>query len=139
MSLEAYAGLLFAGIMVFSVFFIVTGGRRADLERQRRFSDRTELPLEVFIADCQGSQPLDAELVRQFLREIAESIGIPTGKLRATDRIDVELAPPKGWEIDDSIWPVLDEWEAHGRKRHGRKPEKQLTDLGEIVRWACTR
>ena len=130
---------LFAVVRTVAVLVMVFGGRRADEERRKRFSGRSEITLEEFTSTCTEDKPLDHQLVSEFLQDMALAVGIPVGKLRPTDRFSGDLAPPKGWEIDDSIDPIIIRWMARGKKIHGAKPSKQLRDLNEFVCWACTR
>jgi len=65
--------------------------------------------------------------VLPLLRELAETLEVPYGKLRPTDRFDVELAPAKGFEYDDpvAVVPVLIE-------RRFKKSGLPVPDLSAI-------
>ena len=95
-------------ILVLVVFIAITAawlyraGRAADAKRAALFSDREELKLAEWEQRFAQGKNLDLVRLRKSLRDLAVTLDIPAGKLRPTDRFDVELAPTKGWEADDA-------------------------------------
>ena len=69
---------------------------------QARFHDRPEISPTDQIRSISGCDRLDAEHALIIWEIIADSLQIHAGKLRLSDRFDVELAPPKGWEFDSA-------------------------------------
>lgn len=76
-------------------------GKRADDFRKARFSARDDISFDDFVGRYYKGEPLDHLRLRQALDEVARVIDVSPGRLRPTDRFDVELAPEKGWELDD--------------------------------------
>jgi hypothetical protein len=117
--------------------WVVWGGRRADRRRATRFVGRAEIPLAEFVAACRAPAPLDESLVRQLLHELAGVVGATPGQLRPTDRFDGELAPEKGWEIDDGIYLVYDTWAKKAQRARTWDAKQPLLTLGDLVVRAC--
>ena len=109
--MQWFIGGVFVVVMLMAGFWIWYGGRRADAVRCRRFAEREEILFEEFINAVGEQERLDRDLVMELLHDLSEEIGVSPGKLRVEDRFDVELAPQKGWERDDGIYVVLDEWD----------------------------
>jgi hypothetical protein len=68
---------------------------------------------------------------------VAQSLRLPPGKLRPTDRFDEELAAPKGWEFDDEILDV--QWAAERRlKRSGTQADlSRIKSVGDYIEFFC--
>jgi cbb3-type cytochrome oxidase subunit 3 len=82
-------------------WFFYRGGAKADAERSRRIADRPELSSEEFVAHFYGAGDVDPKRLLAALHDVARLLDLPPGKLRPSDRFDRELAPAKGWELDD--------------------------------------
>src|SRR5690349_16481125 len=95
-------------------------------QRLKRFAGRSELSLDQIYGEFLAPRSLPKELACELWKEVAESLRLPPGRLRPTDRFDKELAPPKGWEHDDDVVEV--QWAAERRlKRSGTQ-----ADLSQI-------
>jgi hypothetical protein len=75
-------------------------------QRFKRFEGRPDLSLDQIYTEFFASKNLPKELVRELWNEVSVALHLPPGKLRPTDRFDLELAAPKGWEFDDDIVDV---------------------------------
>jgi len=106
-------------------------------QRLKRFESRPDLSLDQIYGEFFGGRNLSKELVCELWKEVAESLHLPPGKLRPTDRFDAELAPPKGWEHDDNIVDV--QWAAERRlKRSGTQADlSQIKTLSDYVEFFC--
>jgi hypothetical protein len=75
---------------------------RMIVKKRKRFADRPDLSPEESQRQFNATD-LSSVDFQMFIRQIAEATDIPQGKLRPTDRFDLELAPTKGWEFDDGL------------------------------------
>src|SRR5438552_2763504 len=112
-----------AGIMTAVIGALVAGGVLAwnfipYRRRLERFADRDDLSLDGIYSQCFAAQNLPKGLVLELWNEVAAPLRVPPGKLRPPDRFDKELAPVKGWELDDDTIEVY--WAA----------KRRLTKLG---------
>lgn len=107
-------------------------------QRLKRFESRPDLSLDQIYSDFFAQRNLPKNQVCELWREVAESLRLPPGKLRPTDRFDQELAPPKGWEHDDEILDV--QWAAERRlKKTGIKADlSQVKTLADYVEFFCS-
>lgn len=105
--------------------------------RLKRFESRPDLSLEQIHAEFFARANFPRELVCELWNEVAESLRLPPGKLRPTDRFAEELAAPKGWEFDDEILDV--QWAAERRlKRSGTQADlSQISTVGDYVEFFC--
>jgi hypothetical protein len=106
-------------------------------ERLKRFESRPDLSVEQIYNDFFARENLPAELVSELWKEVAESLRLPPGRLRPTDRFDQELAAPKGWEHDDEILEV--QWAAERRLKQCRTQAdlSQIKTVGDYVEFFC--
>jgi hypothetical protein len=93
-------GILALVIALGSIYFLFAG-RRADERRRARFAHREDLSFDAFYRQYYQDSDLDADSVQRALDQVAGALNVPIGKLRPDDRFAVELAPQKGWELDD--------------------------------------
>jgi hypothetical protein len=83
-----------------------------------RFANRQDLSLDSIYSQFFEANNLPKGLVLELWNEVATPLRIPPGKLRPEDRFNNELAPVKGWELDDDLLDV--QWAAQRRlKRLG--------------------
>lgn len=134
LTIQLLALLIVIGIVAAWLF---RSGRKADSERRARLSDREDLSFVEFERRFYDGAELDSNQLRGALGDIASALDIPVGKLRPTDRFDAELAPPKGWEIDDGAALLVRLLE----KRGGKLPsgDAKLQTLDEYLRSASVR
>lgn len=106
-------------------------------QRLKRFENRSDLTLEQIYREFFAQQNLPRQLVHELWKEVAESLRLPPGKLRPTDRFDQELAAPKGWEYDDEILEV--QWAAERRLKQCRTQAdlSQIKTVGDYVEFFC--
>jgi hypothetical protein len=106
-------------------------------QRLKQFQGRPDLSLEQIHGEFFGRANFPKELVSELWNEVAESLRLPPGKLRPTDRFDKELAAPQGWEFDDEILDV--QWAAERRlKRSGTQADlSQIKTVGDYVEFFC--
>jgi hypothetical protein len=72
--------------------------------------------------------------MRAALQEVAAAIHVPATRLRPTDRFSVELAPAKGWEIDDGTALLAQTIRANSRKAD----QGPIQTLDEYLRAVCS-
>ena len=72
------------------------------LRKRKRFQDRSDLSCED-LQKLFTATGLDGQEMDDFLEIVAEAAEIPSAKLRPGDRFDGNLAPEKGWELDDGL------------------------------------
>jgi hypothetical protein len=106
-------------------------------QRLKRFHGRPNLSLEQIHSKFFGQTNFPKELVSELWKEVAESLRLPPGKLRPTDRFDQELAAPKGWEFDDEILDV--QWAAERRRKRSeiKTDLSQIKTVGDYVEFFC--
>ena len=75
----------------------------ASRSRRSPFKERTEMTLDELYSQYYSGSDLRKEIVADALRDISETLGVPLGKLRPTDRFHGELNAPAGWEYDDGL------------------------------------
>jgi hypothetical protein len=102
-------------------------------EKLKRLTNREELTTDEIYSHFFAGKNLPKELVLKLWNEVADSLHLPKGKLRPTDRFDKELAPVKGWEYDDDIAEVT--WAAqHRLKKIGTTFDlSKIQTLGDYV------
>jgi len=105
--------------------------------RAKRFKNRPELDFDQIYKDFFAHKGLQRELVYELWNEIAQSLDVPLGKIRPSDRFDQELAAPKGWEYDDNLVEV--QWAAERRlKRVGVQVDlSQIKTISDYVELFC--
>lgn len=72
-------------------------------ERRALLSKRPTLDLSTIYRENFSGNEIDEESFVTLWKGIADILEVPAGKLLPTDRFDVELAPPKGYEFNDPI------------------------------------
>ena len=91
-----------------------------------RFADREDLSLDSIYSRFLAANNLPKGLVLELWNEVANRLRVPPGKLRPSDRFDNELAPVKGWELDD------DTVEVHWAAQRRLKSLGVNADTGEV-------
>ena len=120
---------IFVVLIGIAALFLYRYGKRADDQRKARFTERDELGFDDFVNLYYKDASLDQVRLRRALEEVSQAVQVPAGKLRPTDRFDVELAPPKGWELDDGT-ALLRQFIAK-KDTAGKKP---ISTLDEYLR-----
>ena len=80
--------------------------RRGHSLKMAKFADREEKVLRDIYAESFKGSGLTEPSFESTWRELSGMLEISAGKLRPTDRFDVELAPAKGYEFTDQIREV---------------------------------
>jgi len=106
-------------------------------QRLKRFECRPNLSLEQIHRQYFARESFPRELVSELWKEVAESLRLPPGKLRPTDRFDQEFAPPSGWEYDDEVLEL--QWAAERRLKRCRTQAdlSQIKTVGDYVEFFC--
>lgn len=125
------------GILVFilgasaGVWTLREGAKR----RRVRFANREVLSMDAIYERFFGSKGLPKEAVVELWNEVARPLGIDPGRLRPTDRFDMELSPVEEW--DDDIVEV--HWAAERRlKKMGLKVDStEVRTLGDYIEFFC--
>jgi hypothetical protein len=121
-------------VLAVGSLFIVFGGRRADRKRQARFIDREEMSFDEFYRQYYEHSGLGADSVRRALFEVATALQVSPTRLRPADRFNIELAPEKGWEVDDGAGLLAHVLRNKGVIASGR----QIRTLDDFVRAAAS-
>ncbi len=105
--------------------------------RLERFADREDLSLDSIYSQFFAANNLPKGLVLELWNEVAVPLRVPSGKLRPSDRFDKELAPVKGWELDDDTLEV--HWAAQRRlKKLGVNTDiSTVQTLRDYVEFFC--
>ena len=105
--------------------------------RRKRFDYRPELNLDEIYREYFAAKKLPKDLTCELWKEVSETLRLPFGKLRPTDRFDQELAAPKGWEYDDEIVDL--QWAAERRlKRIGGQADlSQIKTVADYIELFC--
>jgi hypothetical protein len=106
-------------------------------EKLKRLRNREEFTSDEIYSRFFADKNLPKGLVLGVWNEVADSLRLPKGKLRPSDRFDKELAPVKGWEYDDDIVEVI--WAAqHQIKESGATFDlSKIQTLGDYVEFFC--
>lgn len=111
-------GMVVGVITIVAVGAVLTlFGRKADLRRAGRFSDRPELSLQELEEQFYAGSGIPVSLLSEALQAVEQATGVPRGRLRPQDRFAEELAPEKGWEFDDGLAELRWTLEALGVSR----------------------
>jgi hypothetical protein len=94
----------------------------ASRARRSPFRERQALTLDEIYSTFYADSALDKEAVARSLREIADKLQIPVGKLRPSDSFTDELSPNRGWEYDDGL-AVLSDLARKKLAMNGSDPE----------------
>jgi hypothetical protein len=93
------AGLL--GALVVAIYF-----RTARKVKVDRLAGRPEQTVHQIYQSFFADMAIPEKRFEELWEELGRVLELPASKLLPTDRFDVELAPPKGYEFDDPIKDV---------------------------------
>ncbi len=71
--------------------------------KQARFKDRENLNVEEIYQRYFSESGLKKEKVIDIWMKIAQTLHLEPGRLRPTDRFDAELAPVRGYHVEDEL------------------------------------
>lgn len=117
-----------------AAFYGVTSVIYPKRARASRFADREELSLDEIFSRFYERSGVPKDLVTELWKEAATALGIPGGKLRPTDRLDIELGPIKGFPLVDLNEEFCDTMIRRLRRHNAKaapaelKPIKSLND-----------
>ena len=98
--------------------------------RQAALNARTSLGAETIYNLYYSKSGLPKEKVMALWSQIAKELKLDAGKLRPGDRFDKELAPVKGYTVEDELWDfILKEY--RDRSETVRKLKPQV--LNELI------
>ena len=91
-----------------SVLFVVISHFGGANQRKKiaRFSDRETFSFDEIYEKYFSGQNIPKDIVAKLWVELADTLELPSGKLRPTDSFHSDLAPEKGWEFDDQLGAV---------------------------------
>jgi hypothetical protein len=90
-----------AGAVTVGLYF-----RTARKAKVDRLAGRPEQTVHQIYQSFFADMAIPEKRVAELWEELARVLELPASKLLPTDRFDVELAPPKGYEFDDPIKDV---------------------------------
>jgi hypothetical protein len=76
--------------------------------RRSPFRERAEMTSDEIYSAFYADSSIEKDEVSRSLREIADKLQVPVGKLRPSDSFMGELAPNPGWEYDDGLGMLSD-------------------------------
>lgn len=120
-----------------AVLLALISPRLVRAKRLSRLAGREYLPFDVFYDNFYSGSGLDRESVEKAVRTASETLRLPAGLLRPSDRFDVEYKPPAGYEMDDEIAELDFDLEAVNRKRGSPLQAEQLDTLDDYIRIYC--
>lgn len=107
--------------------------RQTSKSRRRTLQGRPDLTIDQIFECYYASTDVGLSVVREAFRDISETLDVPAGKLRPSDRFDVELGPTVGWEYDD----VVNDLVAHATQRldalHDSTPVRTVDDYVRLT------
>ena len=109
-------------------------------ERRSPFRERSEMAPDEIYSAFYADSSYAKEHVLRCLREIADRLQIPMGKLRPSDSFSDELAPNRGWEYDDGL-RVLSDLARKELTANGSDPETvtQIRTVDDYIRFTSAR
>lgn len=123
-------------IITVLLFVVILGSRVAERDCARRnmercgVSTREEMALDAIFANHYAQDGLDFERFSQAWRIISNRSDIPVGKMRPSDRIEVELSHAR----DEIGWMI---WELLVLPKHMRQDEIHVACVDDLVRLLC--
>jgi len=102
--------IIFIGVLLIAAFLLWHGTKKAEVKKLQRLADRDSISAEEFYLKYYVNTDLPKNNVISLLEEIAIATEIPKEKIRPNDRFSLELAPEKGWELDDGLFLFLAKW-----------------------------
>lgn len=104
-------------------------------ERRIRFDAREELGMEVIFSQYYAKSSLSKDVIVRLWGECAETLGIPPGKLRPTDRFDHELKGLDKLQItDDSVSHLLEDTWIKAKRAGVSFDAKSVATLDDLIR-----
>lgn len=114
-------------VLVIGCYLLYQQMRNADERRRARFLDRKPMPNQDFLIECAIVDEVQASHALEMRNIIANELEIPVERIYPSDRFNVELAPEKGWEYDDSTNLLLQELGSALRKSGVAELQKEAT------------
>lgn len=108
-------------------------------ERRKRFDSREDLELDAIYHWFFAHRGLPRDLVLELWRAVAESLGLPAGQLRPSDRFDEELAFLSGWGFEDEAG----KWVLAEMRRFERRGDweacafDEVQTVGDYIEYRC--
>jgi len=102
--------------------------------RRERIAERESLSEADIYDRFYRKTGLSRAAVLKYWNEVARWLRMPAGKLRPSDRFDVELAPVKGAELDDEIEELSDYLEEEKTQLGINADLAQLKTLDDLIR-----
>jgi len=109
-------------------------------ESRRCFEKREEVDLDPIYFSFFAHRCLPRHLVLELWCEVADSLAVPAGKLRPSDRFDEELAF-SGWGFDDEVGRLVHA-ERHRLERGGVLEAHGIDEIqtvGGYIEFHCDR
>jgi hypothetical protein len=113
------------------IFAVASAARRARKVRINRFDSRESLSIDAWSAAYFPHLPRDA--VAECLIRIGRITGIDAGRLRPSDRFDVELKLPRGSFIAGEWDDVEDDLARNGRQVQRQTKVLTISDYVELM------
>lgn len=96
-------------------------------------NSRSELNDDEFFKVFYENSGFEKDLVIELLGLVASEIRVPSGKLRPTDRFNVELSPGRWNDFDSGFAMLMHELDAMAKKR-GMRIEQPISTVDEYIR-----
>jgi hypothetical protein len=118
--------IIFTCLLAYGVLSLSYPARK----RTTRFRDREELSLHETYDRFYKDSGITENTFSQLWNEAAEALGISSGKLRPTDRLDKELGPVKGFPLVDLNEDLLN---VMVKRLRAHNPKAKLSELKNIL------
>jgi hypothetical protein len=101
--------------------------------KRARFADRENLNVEEIYERYFSDSGLKKEEVIDLWIKIAQTLHLEPGRLRPTDRFDAELAPVRGYLVEDELVDLEDLVRHHFQGRWQKSKAAKPCDLNQFI------
>ena len=133
MSVSGLQIILFAAVVIGAIPLLRLVACHEREAKQRRISDRPDMGFDEFYNAFYSNSGLSAAVVCRLLNEVAEATGLPSHKLRPSDRFDRELAPVRGSEFGDGLALLTAQVEQRLKTAHLTADTSSIKTLGDFI------
>ncbi len=127
---------LLLAFITFTVLVLTKDSEGARLrERRKRFENRESMSLEEIFNQYYINSNINKLRFKRIWNDVADILQLDAQKLRPSDRFDTELAPVKGYHLEDEQLVDLEECiMMHCQKRNINMNQYKLDTLDDIIR-----
>ena len=127
--------LILAGLVFVATWQCESSRRRV---RASRIADRQSLSFDDLYAHQFEGRGSKTHL-RNAWDYVAHTLNVDPTRLRPSDRFDKELAPAKGYPVEDELGDLEDKLKELGFSARANEGSAVLPTVGEYVEWVAKR